>query len=46
MDMRTTRDDGGNWRRSVNLAALEREVGEYVDEARGRASGLSGLTTA
>ena len=40
MDMRTTRDDGGNWRRSVNLAALEREVGEYVEETRGRASQL------
>jgi hypothetical protein len=40
MDMRTTRDNGGDWRRGVNLAALEREVGEYVDEARGRASQL------
>ena len=40
MNMRTTRDNGGDWRRGVNLAALEREVGEYVDEARGRASQL------
>ena len=40
MDMRTTRDNGGDWRRGVNLAALERDVGEYVDEARGRASQL------
>ena len=38
MDMRTTRDNGGNWRGGVNLAALEREVGEYVEEARGGAS--------
>jgi hypothetical protein len=40
MDMRATRANGGNWPRGVNLAALEREVGEYVDEARGRASQL------
>ena len=40
MDMRTTRDNGGNSRPAVTLAALEREVGEYVDEARGRASQL------
>ena len=36
--MTTTRDNGGNARRGVNLVALEREVGEYVEEARGRAS--------
>ena len=40
MNMRTTGDNGGNGRRGVNLAALERDVGEYVDEARGRASQL------
>ena len=34
MDMTTTRDNGGNRRRAVNLAALEREVGEHVNEAR------------
>ena len=38
--MTTTRDNEGNSRRGVNLVALEREVGEYVDEARGRASQL------
>ena len=38
MDMTTS--NGGNRRRTVNLAALEREVGEHVDEARGRASEL------
>ena len=38
MDMTTS--NGGNRRRTVNLAALEREVGEHVDEARGRASQL------
>ena len=40
MNMKTTGDNGGNGRRGVNLAALERDVGEYVDEARGRASQL------
>ena len=35
--MTTTRDNEGNSRRGFNLVALEREVGEYVDEARGRA---------
>jgi hypothetical protein len=40
MDMTATRDNGGNGRRGINLVALEREVGEYVDEARGRASQL------
>ena len=38
--MTTTRDNEGNSRRGFNLVALEREVGEYVDEARGRASQL------
>ena len=40
MAMTTTRDNEGNSRRGFNLVALEREVGEYVDEARGRASQL------
>ena len=40
MAMTTTRDNEGNSRRGINLVALEREVGEYVDEARGRASQL------
>ena len=40
MDMTTTRDNGGNSRRAVSLAALEREVGEYVEETRGCASQL------
>jgi hypothetical protein len=40
MDMDMTTSNGGNRRRTVNLAALEREVGEHVDEARGRASEL------
>jgi hypothetical protein len=51
--MTTTRDNEGNSRRGVNLVALEREVGEYVDEARAdartncpRRIGLSVLTTA
>jgi hypothetical protein len=38
--MTTTRDNGGNWRLGVNLATLEREVGEYVEETSGRASQL------
>ena len=36
--MTTTRDNEGNSRRGFNLLALEREVGEYVEESRGRAS--------
>ena len=38
--MTTTRDNEGNSRRGFNLVALEREVGEYVEETRGRASQL------
>ena len=40
MDMTATRDNGGNGRRGVNLVALEREVGEYVEETRGGTSQL------
>ena len=40
MDVTTTRDSGGTWRRDVDLAALEREVGTHADEARERASQL------
>jgi hypothetical protein len=35
-----TRDSGSTWRRDVDLAALEREVGTYADDARERASQL------
>ena len=38
--MTTTRDNEGNSRQGFNLLALEHEIGEYVDEARGRASQL------
>jgi hypothetical protein len=40
MDMTTTRDNGGNSRRAVSLAALEHAVGEYVEETRGGTSQL------
>ena len=40
MDVTTTRDSAGTWRRDVDLAALEREVGTHADEARERASQL------